>query len=128
MRNGLKRLIERIALTFIGLSLLGFIFKDSISHKGILSLVVASLVMTVIYNTLRPVMVLVSLPLIAISFGIFFAIINAFVIFLTDKITPGFDVNGFWYSILAGAVVGLINYLVDRQWFGGKSGQPKSKT
>ena len=122
MRNGLKRLSQRVTFTFISLIILSFTFKDSIIYHGLLSLAVASLVMTVLYNTLRPIIVVVSLPVIAISFGVFFALINAFVIYLTDKITPGFNVNCFWYSILAGLAVGLVNYLVDRKWFGKNSG------
>lgn len=117
MRKSLRRFLERLVLTFIGLGMLGLLFKDSVQYANLLSLATASFLLTFLYNTLRPILVLVSLPLIAVSFGIFFAIINAFLIFLTDKISPGFNVNGFWYSILAGLVAGLVNYYIDRRWF-----------
>jgi putative membrane protein len=121
MRKSLRRFLERLALTFIGLGLLSLIFKDSIQYASLLSLAVASFLLTFLYNTLRPVLVVISLPLIVVSFGIFFALINAFLIFITDKISPGFNVNGFWYAILAGLVAGLVNYYVDRRWFKDKS-------
>ncbi len=117
MRKSLRRFSERLALTFIGLGALSLIFKDSIQYASLLSLAVASFLLTFLYNTLRPVLVVISLPLIVVSFGIFFAIINAFLIFITDKISPDFNVNGFWYAILAGLVAGLVNYYVDRRWF-----------
>ena len=122
MRKSLRRFLERLVLTFMGLGLLSIIFKNSVQFASLLSLAAASFLLTFFYNTLRPILVLVSLPLIAISFGIFFAVINAFLIFLTDKISPGFNVNGFWYAILAGIVAGLVNYYVDRRWFGKDSG------
>lgn len=61
--------------------------------------------------TLKPILVLLTLPLTLITFGLFLLVINALMILLADRFIDGFSVDGFWWAILFAIVLSIINSL-----------------
>lgn len=70
------------------------------------ALVVAA-VLSFLNIVVKPVMILLTIPITIISLGFFLIIINALMIMLTDKIVDGFEVNGFWWAILFSIILSL---------------------
>lgn len=93
--NFLVRLLIS-ALVAFGLSyLLPGIHIDSFVTALILALVLA------ILNTLlKPIMVLLTLPITILTLGLFLLVINAAIILLASKMVAGFKVDGFWWALL----------------------------
>ncbi|ULQ51611.1 phage holin family protein [Flavihumibacter fluvii] len=93
--NFLVRLLIS-ALVAFGLSyLLPGIHIDSFVTALILALVLA------ILNTLlKPIMVILTLPITIVTFGLFLLVINAAIIMLASKMVDGFKVDGFWWALL----------------------------
>lgn len=75
-------------------------------------IVVAGLVLAIVNAVLRPVIVILSLPAILFSLGLFMVIINGFMVFLASKLYTSLHVTNFWAAVLAGMIIGLVNYLV----------------
>ena len=75
-------------------------------------ILVAGLVLSVINFILKPILVIVTLPFIAISLGLFLVVINGFLVWLMSTLVGSFDVTGFGSAILAGIIIGLVNYAV----------------
>lgn len=70
---------------------------------------VTALVLGVINITLKPLLLLLTLPINVLTLGLFTLIINALLIELTTFIVPGFSVESFWWALLFGLVLSIIN-------------------
>lgn len=68
-------------------------------------------VIILINLTLKPILILLTLPLTLITFGLFLLVINALMILLADHFIDGFSVDGFWWAILFAIVLSIINSL-----------------
>ena len=75
-------------------------------------ILVAGLVLAIVNAVLRPIIVILSLPAILFSLGLFMIIINGFMVFLASKLYTSLHVTNFWAAVLAGMIIGLVNYLV----------------
>ena len=72
----------------------------------------AGFFLAIINAILRPIIVIFSLPAILITLGLFMVVINGFMVFLVSKLYTPLEVNNFWAAVLAGMIIGLVNYLV----------------
>jgi putative membrane protein len=73
------------------------------------ALLVAGLVFTLVNFLLKPVLTLLSVPFIIVTLGIFYLLINVFMLYLTHWIVPQFTIAGFWWAVLAAIIVSLVN-------------------
>jgi putative membrane protein len=69
-------------------------------------------VIILINFTIKPLLVLLTLPLTVLTFGLFLLVINAIVILLAAEITPGFTVDGFWWAMGFALILSAINSLL----------------
>jgi putative membrane protein len=63
---------------------------------------------------LKPILVLITIPVTVITLGIFLLVINAFIIILADIIINGFVVDNFWWALLFGLLLSFFNSAFDR--------------
>jgi Predicted membrane protein len=97
----------------LALYLAGMIFP-AVRWDGLLSLAEAVLLLTVFNWLLRPLIMVIALPLNLITVGLFVLIINAWMVMLTDWLVPGLQLPGFWLALVAGILVGLCNFMAKR--------------
>lgn len=74
-----------------------------------MSLFMAALVLTGLNLLFRPLLMVLALPLNIISLGLFVLLINAWMVMLADLIVQGWQMPGFWASLLAGTLVLILN-------------------
>lgn len=75
-------------------------------------IVIAGLILAIINAIIRPILIILSLPAILLSLGLFMIIINGFTVYLASKLYSPLHVTNFWAAMLAGIIIGLVNYLV----------------
>lgn len=66
-------------------------------------------VIILINLTLKPLMVILTLPITFLSLGLFLLVINALVILMAEELIPGFYVEGFWWALAFSIVLSLVN-------------------
>jgi putative membrane protein len=71
--------------------------------------VLAALVLGFVDAFVRPLMVLLTLPLTLLTFGLFLLVINALVLWLVAALVPGFRVRGFAPALLGSLLLSLLN-------------------
>lgn len=81
--------------------------------SSIFSAVAAALVISLLNAFLKPVLMLISAPLILMSLGLFQLVINAVIVLLTSHLVKGFHVDGLMDAVLFSIVVTLISFLLD---------------
>lgn len=89
-------------------------FLDSrIQYNDALSVIIVSgLILAIVNALIRPLVIIFSLPAIVFTLGLFIIVINGLMVLLVSVIYPSLQVSGLWAAILAGMVIGLVNYLV----------------
>lgn len=91
------------------------LFLSGISYQDEwLVLVIAALVLSIVNALVKPFVVILALPALLLTLGIFSIVINGFMVYLAHILYPPFQVSSFGAAILAGLVVGLVNYIVTR--------------
>jgi putative membrane protein len=73
------------------------------------SLLVAALVLGILNASVKPVLQVLSLPFIVLTFGLFLLVINALLLRLTAWLVPGFRVPGFWPAVGGSLVISLVS-------------------
>ena len=74
-------------------------------------IVIAALI-ALLNITVKPILVILTIPITIVTLGLFLIVINALLILIAAKIVPGFTVDGFWWAVLFGLILGLINSLL----------------
>jgi len=75
-------------------------------------LLVAGLVFTLVNYFLKPVLAVLSIPFIIVTFGIFYLLINVLMLYLTHWIVPQFTIASFWWALLGAIIVSAVNGLL----------------
>jgi len=75
-------------------------------------LVVAGLVLFLANAIIRPIVIILTLPAVILTLGVLLLFINAFTLWITDKIVPPFEVDGFWTYIGSVIIIWLVNWMV----------------
>lgn len=114
MNHGfLYRFLVRWVVCSLGLWIAAGLFGSHISyHHGIHVIIIAGFILAVVNAVLRPILVLLSLPAILLSLGLFMLVINGLMVFIVSKLYSQLELSSFWSAILAGIIIGLVNYLV----------------
>lgn len=78
-----------------------------------LTYVLAGLVFSLVNMVVKPIVAILAIPLIIITLGIAYFLVNVLMIFLTSWIVSDFHVDGFWSGVGAAIIVWIVNVLLD---------------
>src|SRR5207245_6495942 len=79
-----------------------------IEVSGGMALLAAGLVLALINAVVRPVLLLLTLPITLVTLGLFLFVLNAFCLWLTSELVKGFEVHGFWPASFGALVVSVV--------------------
>lgn len=91
--------------------LFGTGYSDAQVTSGFWAFLLVGLIFSVVNAVIRPIVIILSLPAILLSLGLFTLVVNGLMVYISFKLAPGLQMT-FWYSILTGIVLSLINYIV----------------
>ncbi len=77
-------------------------------------IVISGFILALVNLVVKPLVVLLSFPAILLTLGLFMIIINALMLILVSVIYPSLHISNFVTALLAGMVIGLVNYIVSR--------------
>ena len=84
---------------------------DDYTAGSISVFLIAGLIFSVVNAILKPVVIILSLPAILITLGLFTVVVNGFMVYISLQLAPGIHMT-FINSILTGLVLSLVNYIV----------------
>ena len=109
----LRKFALRVLVNFLGLWAAAELMTSSINYNDKLRvLVIAALIFSVVNAVIRPLVVILSLPAIVLTLGLFTLVINAFMLYLVTKIYPSFQLHSFWTAVFATIIIWVVNYLL----------------
>src|SRR5215210_2889042 len=86
---------------------------DGVTSSGWKALIIAGLVFGLVNTVVKPVLVILSLPAVILTLGLFLFVVNMAMLALTDWIVSGFDIEGFLTYVGATIVVWLVNAVLE---------------
>ena len=82
---------------------------DSVSLHGFWAYFIGAVVLGVANAVLKPILAILTLPLIILTLGLFYLLINIAMVALAEWIAPNFSIDGFWTYVGATIVVWIVN-------------------
>ena len=115
MRQQFYVFLLRWALNTVGLWASVGLFGTNIEAETLIGFLgmflLAGLIFSIINSVIRPIVIILSLPVMLITLGLFTLVVNGLMVYVSLKLSPGIDM-AFGGSILAGIVMSLVNYII----------------
>jgi putative membrane protein len=80
--------------------------------NGFGSALIAALVLGLINTLLRPLLIILTLPVTILTLGLFILVINGLLFWFAGSMLRGFEVSGFWVSIMGALLYSVISYVL----------------
>jgi putative membrane protein len=102
-----RLLINMLAILFISYLLPRIVWVDSLwSALG------AAFLLGIVNTFLRPLLILLTLPLTLVTFGVFLLVINGLMVWLVSGLVGGFHVSGFWGAMVTSFLISIVGWFL----------------
>lgn len=85
-----------------------------VSVRSLGAALVTALVLGLINAIIRPILLILTLPLTIVTLGLFIFVLNALLVLLTSAIVPGFRVHGFGWALIFSLVFSIVSFILHR--------------
>ena len=106
------KIILRIITNALAIFLDAQIIPDFVFHGNLVNLIIAGLILGILNSLVKPVLTLISFPLILLTFGFFHLIINIAILILAANLIPQLLILSIWGAIWGVVIISLVNYLI----------------
>jgi putative membrane protein len=106
----LLRLALMIAINALALWIANILW-DSVNIHGFWAYFIGALVLGIANAVIKPILAILTLPLIIITLGLFYLLINIAMVLLAEWIAPDFSIDGFWTYVGVVFVVWAVNWI-----------------
>ncbi|MFZ2282264.1 MAG: phage holin family protein [Lutibacter sp.] len=103
--------ILKIVLTAVAVLVIAH-FLPGVSVVNFTSAVIVAVVLALLRMTVKPLLIILTLPVTIVTFGLFLLVINALIILLADNLIDGFNVTGFWIALLFSLILSLFESIL----------------
>ncbi|WP_394757143.1 phage holin family protein [Rhodoferax sp.] len=111
MLDSLSPFLLHWGITAISLWLTSLIFKG-IRFSSPSALIISALLLGFANAIVKPLLIVLTLPLTFLTFGLFLLVINALMILLVSSLVTGFKVSSFWAAFFASIFVSVLSFLI----------------
>jgi putative membrane protein len=113
MRTELTDFAKRWLISTTAVLVAAKVLPGRIDYDHWTDLLVATLVLGILNTVLRPLLMLLSLPLLIVTLGLFTLIINAGLLYLVNLLLPGFHVRGFGGAFFGALIISVITLFLN---------------
>jgi putative membrane protein len=110
MNQGLKSFLVRWICTTIAVAVA--VAMTGMHAESWFALAAMALLLGIINASIRPLLLILSVPFIIFSLGFFILVLNALMLWLAGGLVPGFYVGGFWNAFFGAIIVGIVNFVL----------------
>ena len=107
------RLVFALAVNVLALWICNGIFS-SVSIHGAWAYIIGALVLGIANAVIKPILAILTLPLIIVTLGLFLLLINIAMVALAEWIAPNFSIDGFWTYVGVVVIIWIVNWAVYR--------------
>lgn len=94
--------------------LLASTILSGIHVASLMTAIIAAAILGIINTFLRPVLLILTLPLTLLTLGIFAFVLNAFMLLLVAYFVPGFEIDGFFWAFMGALIISIVSWIANR--------------
>jgi len=84
-----------------------------VNVDGILTAIIVALVLGILNTFIKPILVILTLPITILTLGLFYLVLNVLIIYIADYFIGGFGVEGFIPALLFSVVLAIVGWILD---------------
>ena len=92
---------------------------SGVQVKGFFSALLAGAILGILNALVRPLLIILTLPLTIVTIGLFIFVINALLFQFAAALVPGMHVDSFWSALLASIIVSIVSWILNSMIAGG---------
>ena len=104
----------RVVANAVALLLIGYLLPQVVAVDGVMSALAAAFVLGLVNAVVRPLFVLLTLPITVVTLGVFLLVINGLLLWLVTVLVPGFHVNGFLGAVVGSILLSVVSWILTR--------------
>lgn len=108
----MKGFVIRMIIISLSLGIASYIV-EGITIEGFFSLIIASLIIGFLNSFIRPVLIIMTIPLNILTFGLFTFVINAVLLLLTSQVVRGMSIEGFWAALAGTIIMSMLSFFLN---------------
>ena len=109
----MKFLVQLVISTLAVLITAYLLPHVSIDDNSFFTALVVAAVLAFLNAVVKPIMIILTIPVTIFSFGLFLLVINALIILLAAKLVDGFHVDGFWWALLFSLILSITTSVLE---------------
>lgn len=106
------RILVSWLVNAVALYVTAWIVPGILISGGLGPLLLAALVIGLINAIVRPVAVVLTLPITVLTLGLFYLVLNGLLFYLAAAVTPGFALSGLWAAVLGALVMSVVGMVL----------------
>ncbi|MBW6478652.1 MAG: phage holin family protein [Bacteroidales bacterium] len=92
---------------------IGSYILPGVEVESFMTAIIVAFVLGILNAILKPILVILTIPVTVLTLGLFLLVINAFLIQLTGYLVNDFRVDSFWYALLFSIILSLITWILE---------------
>ena len=108
------RFLIRLSINMVTILIIAYLFPSLVRVDSWVSALGAAFLLGIVNAIIRPIFILLTLPLTLVTLGLFLLVINALMLWLVAGLVGGFHVNGFWGAFFGSILISLISWIFSR--------------
>ena len=102
----------RMGANAVAILLISYLLPQIVTVDGVLSALAAAFVLGLVNAVVRPLFVLLTLPVTVVTLGAFLLVINGLLLWLVSSFVPGFHVNGFLGAVVGSILLSVVSWIL----------------
>lgn len=112
MSPTLKKFLQSWAINTLAVAIACAILPG-IDYKTLGDLLIASLLLGILNSLVRPILLLLALPLLIFTLGLFIFVINALLLYFVGSVLKGFHVDSFWWAFGGAIIISIVSLVLN---------------
>jgi len=104
--------IIRLLINMVAILIIAYLLPKVLGVDSWLAALVAAFLLGVVNTFIRPLLVLLTLPLTLVTFGVFLLVINGLLLWLVSAVVRGFHVYGFWGAVIGSILISIVSWVL----------------
>jgi putative membrane protein len=108
------KLLIRLLINMVAILGIAYLFPSLMRVDTVWAALGAAILLGIVNTIVRPIFVLLTLPLTILTLGLFLLVINALLLWMVSGLVGGFQVNGFWGALFGSLLISFISWVLSR--------------
>ncbi len=110
----MNKFLLKTLVTSVAVLLAAFLLHSGVRVDNTITAILVAVVMGLLNNFIKPILIILTIPITIFTFGLFLLFINVIIVKWTSDIVPGFRVAGWLYALLFSLIVSFFTSIIER--------------